>query len=213
MVGIIAILAIMILIYLRTQVYKARDAKRKADMHLIKNAVEEYEKDHDCYPPEANLKCDTVTFSVIGDGLSPYLSKIPCDPISGQSYLYEPGGPTNCFNWYRLYALLDNGEVTVLAPGGVGYDYYVSSPNAPTPVPVIVSTPTPRPTFTPTPTLTPTPSPSPIPSPETGPFWGCFNGNCLFLSGPPYCNPKFGSGTCYGLCRETITGDPINECL
>lgn len=204
MVGIIAFLAIMILIYLRTQVYKARDAKRKADMHLIKNAVEEYEKDHDCYPPEANVKCDTVTFSLVGDGLSPYLNKIPCDPISGQSYLYEPGGPTSCFNWYRLYTPLDNSAVTVLGPGGAGYDYYVSSPNAPTPVPVIV--------FTPTPTPISTPSSSPIPTPETGPFWGCKSGECKSISGPPYCNPKFGSETCYGLCMDATTGDPINEC-
>ena len=39
-VGIIAFLAVISLVYLRNQVYKARDAKRKADMHLIQTAVE-----------------------------------------------------------------------------------------------------------------------------------------------------------------------------
>ena len=198
MVGIIMILAVITLGYFRAQVFKARDAKRKADMHLIQNAVEEYEKDNDCYPPEANVKCDTVTFSVIGDGLRPYLSKIPCDPISGESYPYEPGGPVSCPNWYRMYALLDNGGFTVEGPGGVNnYDYYVSSPNAPTPVPVATST--------------PTPISSPTSTPVPGSYWGCFSGSCNLIFGPPYCSPKFGASGCYGQCTNWL-GQPINDC-
>ncbi len=191
-VGMIAFLAVLILIYLRNQVYKARDAKRKADMHLIQTAVEEYEKDRDCYPPENNVKCSP------GNGLNPYLSKIPCDPISGKSYPYEPGGPTSCYNWYRMYALLDNEEAAIAGPGGVNYDYYVSSPNAPTPVPAVAPTPTPG--------SIPTPTPG-----GNGQYWGCFSGSCLLLSGPPYCSPKFGSGTCYWQCKNLL-GEPINEC-
>lgn len=193
-VGIVVFLAVISLIYLRNQVYKARDAKRKADMHLIQVAVEEYEKDHDCYPPEGNLKCDTIVFSVIGDGLTPYLSKIPCDPISGESYPYEPGGPTSCWSWYRMYALLDNEEVTIAGPGGVNYDYYVSSPNAPTPPPATIATPTPGPTST----------------PETESYWGCFDGACLPIFAP-YCLPKFPASHCSWQCTD-LHGNPINEC-
>lgn len=198
-VGIIAFLAVIFLVYLRTQVFKARDAKRKADMHLIQNAVEEYEKDHDCYPPVSLVVCKP------SDGLKPYLNKIPCDPISGKSYLYEPGGPTYCFNWYRMYAMLDNGAVTVKGPGGVKYDYYVSSPNAPTPVP-IVSTPTPSSASTPTPSSTPTPIPG------GGPWFGCFSGSCEPIFGPPYCSPKFEyNPSCYGECTDEF-GQPKSEC-
>ena len=193
-VGIVSFLAVVSLVYLRSQIYKARDAKRKADIHLIQNAVEEYEKDHDCYPPASLVVCKPV-----GDGLKPYLSKILCDPVSGDSYLYEPGDPVDCPKWYRMYALLDTGEFTVVGPGGVKYDYYVSSPNAPTPVPVIAPTSTPRPTST--------------PKPEWGgPYWGCLNGECEGVPGPPYCSPKFGSSTCYGQCVNWL-GEPINECL
>lgn len=199
-VGIVSFLAVVSLVYLRSQIYKARDAKRKADMHLIQNAVEEYEKDHDCYPP-ANL----VVCKPEGDGLKPYLSKIPCDPISGESYPYEPGGPASCFNWYRMYALLDTGEFTVVGPGGANYDYYVSSPNAPTPVPAVAATPTPDSTPTPTPDSTPTPTPE-----GGGPYWGCFNGSCNPIS-EPYCSPKFEVSGCYGACTDEF-GNPINNC-
>lgn len=198
LLAVVAILAFLLVLGFwaySIQLAKARDAKRKADMHLIQNAVEEYEKDHDCYPPEANVKCDTVVFSEIGDGLTPYLRKIPCDILSGESYPYEPGGPVSCSNWYRMYALLETGEFTVVGPGGVNYDYYVSSPNAPTPVPV----------------ATPTSAPGPTSSPPPGPYWGCFNGSCNPASGPPYCSPKFGSGTCYGQCKNW-KGESINDC-
>lgn len=201
-VGIVSFLAVITLAYFRNQIFKARDAKRKADMHLIQEAVEEYEKDNDCYPDASLVVCEPTDI-----GLRPYLNKIPCDPVSGDSYLYEPGGPTSCSKWYRMYAFLENQGVSVLGPGGVAYDYYVSSPNAPTPQPTSapVSTPTSAPTLAPTSTPTPTSG--------NGPFWGCRNGECIPVSGPPYCSPKFGSSTCYWQCREAITGDPINECL
>jgi len=49
-VAIIAFLALLAFWALRTQVFKGFDSRRKTDIYQIKVAVEEYEKDHDCYP-------------------------------------------------------------------------------------------------------------------------------------------------------------------
>lgn len=195
-VGIVAFLAVMILAYFRNQIFKARDAKRKADMHLIQEAVEEYEKDNDCYPDASLVICKPT-----GDGLRPYLAKIPCDPVSGDSYLYEPGGPTNCSKWYRMYAFLENQGVLVLGPEGVAYDYYVSSPNAPTPQPISTSAPT----------------SSPAPSGPAGQYYACKSGVCVpiswnYITNQPECDPNwFLVPNCFGDCGTP--SNPLRECV
>ena len=73
-VSIIILLVLIAIAFFRGQLFKGLDAKRKADINRIKVAIEEYEKDHDCYPPPQIVVCDP------GTGLSPYLDKIPCDP-------------------------------------------------------------------------------------------------------------------------------------
>jgi len=128
-VGIIMFLLFLILMYFRSQIFKGNDGRRKGDLHKIQVAVEEYEKDHDCYPPPELVVCDP------GIGLKPYISKIPCDPASNVSYPYEiPEDQIICPSWYRMYALLENENdsdvVAGIGPAGE-YNYYVSSPNAP----------------------------------------------------------------------------------
>lgn len=124
-ISIIAFLAVLITSYLRTQLFKANDAKRKADLKRIGISVEEYEKDKNCYP--TTVTCTTNT------SLRPYLDKIPCDPVSKTSYSYESESST-CPKWYRIYADLEN-EKDVDYQVGIGpesaYSYYQSSPNAP----------------------------------------------------------------------------------
>src|SRR3990170_6469076 len=82
-VVIIAALALLAFWALRTQIFKGYDARRKGDIARIKVAVEEYEKDHDCYPLPQLVVCDP------GTGLRPYLDSIPCDPRTGASYYYD----------------------------------------------------------------------------------------------------------------------------
>lgn len=112
----------MAVAYFRSQIYKAKDAKRKADINRIQQAVEEYEKDHDCYPPPELLVCDP------GFGLKPYLNKIPCDPVTGESYPYEVDNDV-CASWYRSFSDLYIGGSPV-GPDGA-YKYSATSPNAP----------------------------------------------------------------------------------
>ncbi|EKE05841.1 MAG: hypothetical protein ACD_19C00176G0063 [uncultured bacterium] len=124
-IGIIGLLGVLITAYLRSQVFKANDARRKAEIKRIGIAVEEYEKDNDCYPTTVTCTANT--------SLRPYLDSIPCDPVSKSPYYYEHDG-TSCPKWYRLYADLEN-EKDNDYQAGIGldsaYSYYQSSPNAP----------------------------------------------------------------------------------
>ena len=87
--AIIAILAVIALLYLRGQLFKGNDARRKGDLNRISLALEEYEKDHNCYPPTSQPGSELLMECDPGTGLEPYLSKIPCDPVRLSSYYYE----------------------------------------------------------------------------------------------------------------------------
>lgn len=205
-VAILGLLMIASFYTLRYQLGKARDARRKSDVNLIKEAVEEYEKDNDCYPPVELVICSP------GIGLKPYLNKIPCDPNTGDSYFYEIPNDS-CPDWYRIYVKLespkDKNYLSGIGPSGT-YNYYVSSPNAPRPSVAPASSPTP-------PAGSPPSPPTPIPTPTFGPgdqFWGCKNGECVPLvwdpSIPgPECQPTFSNPT----CNNNQCIQPGTECL
>jgi prepilin-type N-terminal cleavage/methylation domain-containing protein len=195
-ITIIGMLAAIIIMFLPGQISKGNDAKRKADINRIKIAVEEYEKDHNCYPQ--SVECITNPTS-----LQPYLDVIPCDPKTHQSYPYEPGGSTSCPVWWRFYANLENAQDSSITPGleygGKPYNYVQSSDNAPP-----ISFPTPSPTQTPGPTGAPS-------APPSSGYYGCdINGICQLLSGPN-CVPNFHNSTCNGECKD-FYGNPINRC-
>jgi len=126
-VVILGILILIVIAYFRSQLFKGNDAKRKGDINRIKIAVEEYEKDHGCYPPPSIMNCDP------GTGLRPYLDKIPCDPVTHASYFYDYQDNV-CPNWYKIYGDLENNAddslVTGIGPNGA-FNYVSGSPNAP----------------------------------------------------------------------------------
>lgn len=128
-VGIIVFLLVSAIVFLRLQILKGNDARRKGDLHEIQIAVEEYEKDNDCYPLPQFVICSP------GTGLMPYVSKIPCDPTTKASYYYEHEDSV-CPSWYRIFSILENehDEDLIASIGPLGsYNYYLSSPNAPDP--------------------------------------------------------------------------------
>lgn len=101
LLAVIAIIAVLILAFLflfRGQLSKAQDAKRKDDLEDIKLAFEDYFNDNGCYPPA------TILDQCGSRNLYPYLSKIPCDPVSQEPYVYEPAA--NC-SGYRVFTILD----------------------------------------------------------------------------------------------------------
>jgi type II secretory pathway pseudopilin PulG len=125
---VLIILIVIFLIFFRNQIYKGNDARRKGDIARIKVAVEEYEKDKNCYPEPQLVTCEP------GRGLMPYINKIPCDPVTGASYFYEYDTSSSCARWYRVYANLelanDPDAQSYCGPGG-SFNYYAGSPNAP----------------------------------------------------------------------------------
>jgi prepilin-type N-terminal cleavage/methylation domain-containing protein len=183
---VVVIMALLILVAIwawKTQIDKGYDARRKSDLHKIRTAVEEYEKDHDCYPTRDLLYCDP------GTGLNAYLEKIPCDPRTKTDYQYEIPDSV-CPDWFRLYTVLDNSADTNLT-SGVGqdgaYNYFVSSPNSPR---IGVS-----------------------PSDFFGCRLGvCVPIGWDYQRPGPECDPNFLSSICYSQCSNPQSGMPINEC-
>ena len=193
---VVAILSLLILVGLwanKLQVLKGRDARRKSDINRIKIAIEEYQNDHDCYPSADLLECDP------GEGLQPYINKIPCQPGTNASYLFYPGPEDSaiCPKWFWLFSFLSNlSDPTIEKLGckfGCGpdqfqavYQYYTSSPNAPNP-------------FS---------NSSPEVSPDFTGRWGCFNGWCQALTF--YCVPNYATeDSCK--CRKE-NNEPQNPC-
>jgi prepilin-type N-terminal cleavage/methylation domain-containing protein len=88
-----------------TQIQKARDAKRKADLEKIKTALYDYYFDYDCFPEEGDWPGCGEDFGA--DGV-PYLADFPCDP-SGEPYKYvitQKGGG-KCSQWFRVFTNLE----------------------------------------------------------------------------------------------------------
>jgi len=110
-VAIVAVLVLVFLVSVGNQRVRANDSRRKADLENIKVAFEDYFNDNDCYPPDTTLDvCEDRTFQ-------PYLNEIPCDPMSGETYAYEP--VAGC-GGYRAYAVLENVTDPVIEKLGCG---------------------------------------------------------------------------------------------
>jgi prepilin-type N-terminal cleavage/methylation domain-containing protein len=192
-IAIIALLMVAAFFLARGQFVKGRDARRKADIHKIQEAVEEYEKDHDCYPQPNLVVCNP------GTGLVPYLSKVPCDFATGDNYYYENDNAT-CAKWYRVFIFLDNqndkSRLSLLAPYSK-YNFYLASPNAPVPEysSVLSST----------------------PPAGSNSYYGCKNGVCVQIppnaqGTGPSCQPGYDNPNCNvpGNCGSP--SDPKNQC-
>ncbi len=169
-VSIVSFLALIATSYLRSQVFKGYDARRKMEVKRISVAIEEYEKDNDCYPPPNLVSCEGG-----GTGLRPYIDHIPCDPVSNTSYYYQDDS-TSCSKWYTVYADLQNENDSDYIPNigpSANYSFYLSSSNAPE---IVEQFPD-----------------------GTVIFHGCFSGVCREIAGTS-CTPNYGSTTCSGQC-------------
>jgi len=112
-IAILGVLMVILLLVYQVQLGRSRDARRKADVEKIKIAFEEYYNDNGCYPPADILdNCE-------GPQLQPYLDKIPCDPFTGEPYLYVPA--TNQCSGYQLLTILEDNndpDITQVGCGG-----------------------------------------------------------------------------------------------
>lgn len=114
LVVIVLIVALIIfsLINIPAQVAKARDAERKNSIDMIGKFIEEYYFDSGCYPISIPT-CGNPLY--LGDKI--YLSNLPCDPKSKDSYVYvsEIG---SCPKWFQLYGNLENKQDTAISTLG-----------------------------------------------------------------------------------------------
>jgi prepilin-type N-terminal cleavage/methylation domain-containing protein len=198
-ISIIAILATIVIMAFHSQILKGNDARRRADINRIKIAVEEYEKDHNCYPLASKMQtCGTDPEIAI----HPYLNNVPCDPVTRKAYIYEAScsGDNCCPAWYRIYADMEYTQDPSLTPGigpDSAYNYVSGSDNAPT---IVVGS-------------HPTSPPRNIGQPPDGQhFYGCRSGSCVeigwnFNIPGPECTPNFRNSTCSDSCGP---GEP--EC-
>lgn len=144
---IIGILATIGLRSFSSSQVKARDARRKSDLHNIASALEVYFNDKRQYPAGSNgnlLGCGVgadqqcswgdiwqETFSSSPNTI--YMVKLPDDPSGGATYYYVSEAP---YKSYRLYAAIENGLDRDINAVGSGYscgavecNYVVTSTN------------------------------------------------------------------------------------
>ena len=171
------------------QIGKAYDSRRKSDIYDIKMALEEYEKDHNCYPDFVSCEGEYA------DDLQPYLPVIPCDPQTKTSYVYYPDpSSSSCHKWYWIFSNLSNDSDPKIdelgCTNGCGptsdeavYDYYDESPNAPDPFKG---------------------------SEASSGLYGCFSGECLPIE-EGQCSPNYSDENCLNKCRND-EGEPQYEC-
>lgn len=200
-VSILALVIIAGIFAYQIQLAKGWDARRKSDLSKIKVAVEEYEKDHDCYPPEALLNCSP------GTGLRPYITQIPCDPRTKTSYKYEMD-TSSCPRWFRLYSFLDNRTDPIMADincsnncgPDCAYQYYVASTNTMDTTKCTLPNGTPRPTMS---------------APPGAYAWGCIDGKCINVAwdvetGTPVCRPFY---TSEWACENSVCEPGKTTCI
>jgi prepilin-type N-terminal cleavage/methylation domain-containing protein len=131
-VSILVIIVLLLLLNLKTQVNRANDAKRKTDLNKIQKTFEEYFNDKQCYPQQESLgTCGS-------NMLSPYMTKVPCDPVTKKPYIYVIGVSSLC-NGYRVCTKLEDLKDPDIARIGCdpvtgcgwapGYNYCVSVGN------------------------------------------------------------------------------------
>ena len=100
LIGIIALVSINPL----QQIFKGYDAHRRADLNLIKIALENYYSDHECYP-QFTLVDSSPTYTCGSDILKPYLNEMPCDPNTDKPYtLYLTPANSTCPQQFSVYA-------------------------------------------------------------------------------------------------------------
>ncbi|MCL5434893.1 MAG: type II secretion system GspH family protein [Patescibacteria group bacterium] len=206
------------------QLQKAKDARRQHDLLQIRNALDSYFNDLNCYP---------ATLTIGGQfnkGATVYMQKTPQDPDyanGSASYAYEVDNTSSCSQWNVLYAKLSNSQNLQVSCSlsqmkdsngnacvptnyqALGYNYcvlsgkvncdFISSNPLPSPVlpsstPTPTPTPTPTSTSAPTPTSTPTSTPTPTATPTPTP--------------PPFnCSPNY-FAVSVGLCNSVTS----NQC-
>ena len=95
------------------QIGKAKDAQKKHDFEQVRNALDLYYNDYNCFPQDAqnadNPKNPQKSIPFGSDWKvngTTYMTKVPQDPSMQYSYLYQTDG-SSCPQWVILYGKLE----------------------------------------------------------------------------------------------------------
>lgn len=110
-IAIIILLLIFVLINFQSQTARANDAKRKSDLYILHNVIEEYNTDHGVYPPQGTI------YNCGSNALVPYLNQVPCDPTTQKPYGYFISSTTG---GYRVCTILADTTDPAIASIGCG---------------------------------------------------------------------------------------------
>lgn len=207
-VAVIALLAgVISYTNIKSSLQKARDSKRKQDLHKVAKILDDYYTDKSLYP-DYNSGNGTIVQAPWGQAWDPYIAQMPSDPLSPNRDYYYLTDPIKK-DYFAIFAKLEYTEdadiITVGCTYGCGpdmaYNYVVHSPNVvmyaglpTTQAPgsgwggeiamgergggSMTATPFGNPTATPIPSLTPTASPTPTMPPCIGCTNPCEFGKC-----------------------------------
>lgn len=89
---------------------QARDGRRKADIEQIRGALELYRSNVSAYPTPVGTYGLPFGTGALTDGTNTYLSKIPNDPKSPQTYYY-----TVASGEYTIGALIEGASTCAVA--------------------------------------------------------------------------------------------------
>ena len=212
-VAVLALLLLALFKVFKVDVNRSKDAERKADLQEIKLAFENYYNDHQTYPPEEVLAdCQS-------EALRPYLKNVPCDPETGEPYLYLPApGDGDNSAGYRLLSILTNKSDPViekigcqdgcgvpedhpLASSSFNYVYGIAEG-----VPLVL-----RRTALPTVTLTSTPTSSPTPVPTVADSY-CDSHLCYCCSNSAFSSPESCNVWTRGSKLDEVQEQTDNNC-
>ncbi len=126
-IAIIGLLATIVLVSLNTARGKARDTRRKADLHQIQLALEMYYDDNGNYPVRhaytTNNDCGSNWCNLEND-LSAYIARLPRDPAGLQNtyrYYYD-GGESDDYGYGLMCRFEDSGNFHLVGEDGGYYN-------------------------------------------------------------------------------------------
>jgi prepilin-type N-terminal cleavage/methylation domain-containing protein len=105
------------------QIQKSNDAKRKSDLTQLQRVLEAYYQDKGKYPANpgpGNYTINDGSAKNWGTSWSPYITKLPKDPLSTNTYVYFSPTSGACLNnqCYFIYANLQQAKDPQACNGG-----------------------------------------------------------------------------------------------
>jgi general secretion pathway protein G len=111
-ITIIAVLSAVGMVMFTNAGKSSRDAKRKADLESIRQALVLYRSDNGCYPGSLNMSTGDPLIAGSASYISSPFPTDPRSPDQDYTYIYVSSGPSGCKNSFFLKAKLESDGTT-----------------------------------------------------------------------------------------------------